>query len=227
MLLVLDIFRSLTKLLFHNTIEPKGCTTNGEGIQYMCAPPGVLELTAVVRCGFSSFMFRLFKPQRQLYFEIDEYLEWKATRSLIGDRKPLLMKFAKHCKKEELGKITFSDLKKFLGSIEEIITPFSYLTVASVIKGFFTYYQARGRECLCPECIYLRDDKVILLEKNAIIKHMKVKTPGRPKDWEMIQRVMKFRKAEMSFPEISRAMKKDIKQVYRWYTYGNARVLTK
>ena len=43
---------------------------------------------------------------------------------------------------------------------------------------------------------------------------------AKPRDVESIKKVAKYRKAKLSFREISRIMKKDVKTVHTWYKMG-------
>lgn len=43
---------------------------------------------------------------------------------------------------------------------------------------------------------------------------------GPPRDFEMVARVVRMRRSQMSYRQIAKELKRDIKTVYRWASYA-------
>lgn len=195
------------------------------------AKKGIITLTLVISREFIKptvthglYVMRLgfLRIKTRLEYQIDEYLTWKGKFSLLSAQThgDVLSNFVKKFKKyKAISEITLDDIHAFYNDLNSA-TPFTRIKAMEAIRGFMRYFKSKKQHEIDPNSI--TNQGVIHLQsvgKSVKITPMNVKKLGRPANTVLARKVKRLRDIEgLSFRSIGKALNKDVKSIYRWYT---------
>lgn len=151
--------------------------------------------------------------------QLEEFLSWKAMYApfTVSTYKMNLEEFIAFTKAECISHISGEIIHSFLMSQR---TQFQIFSCAKSIRGLLRYW---GRQVICFPAENIKDDGTVNLHDSNIfdkVDDMEVqkRKVGRPfKNAENMEMVERLRGVGLSFQAISRALKRDVKEVYRWH----------
>jgi hypothetical protein len=190
---------------------------------------GIISLTLVVeRVSKGStvtrgpFVMIFFKIKTKLQYQIEEYISYKEKFSYWSalEHKKVLNDFVSRFNYTNISQIIIGDIQEVYNDIRINATPYTAKKFMQAMRGFFRYFHANKVECLNPRL--LEDGGVINLTdvgNSVIIPMMKRQKPGKRVNEELVRKV-KFLKDQgnLSFRQIAKALRKDVKNVYTWYS---------
>ncbi len=179
----------------------------------------VCEGPAVKRGAF--VMWNIFRIKTKLQTQLEEYVKYKGESSphIGGDHKEILSAFIKHVSHKTVSEITPEEIEAYHKKIRGEMTPYTTIKAMQAIRAFMRFHKHDTN-------IIARDisntgmtdlQNVGRQVPRPIIRPKR----GRPVNQMLVDQIRRLRdKEQLSFRAISKALKKDLKNVYLLYKYG-------
>lgn len=161
-----------------------------------------------------------FFQKNKIEYQIEEYIEWKQEKEHFPDL-DTLKSFLKFCAKKDIRDIREVDVQNYYRYLDKKInTAFQMSCAMKEIRRMFRYFKARKYDVVNPNLVYEHRILIVPTESDTM-DGMKMLKVGRPPHIEDIRKIKTLRdKAKLSFREISRALGKDVKNIYYQYNYS-------
>ncbi len=194
---------------------------------------GIITLTLVISRAprrptvmRGSFMFGLFKIKTKLQYEIDEYIVYKASKSVFvaEQHKKVLENFTKKMTYKNVSEILLADIQNFYSKVRETTTPFTAINSMQAIRGFMAYFYMKKQHNINPKQITntgVNEWGLQNVLKNDILLPMIKRRVGRPTNIAFIKKVKRLVDKEgMSLRAIARAENQVPSNIHRVYHYN-------
>lgn len=188
-------------------------------------------LTLVISRGYSRpsvmrgpcFMFNifnLFKVRTKIEYQVDEYINWKATKSSLSaqEHRKILDLFLASFKYKDIKEITLKQVEKFRIDTLQTKAVYSSMKAMQAVRCFLRYHSKHID--INPEAVQDNNIDLSLVTRSAIIITMTEKKLGRPPQIELIKKVKHLRDVQgLKFRTIAAEMNRGVSQIHVWYKY--------
>lgn len=175
-------------------------------------------------------MFNIFKIKTKIETQLEEYITFKNTSSpfIAQDQKDMLSNFIKATHKIDLMELTLKDIESHHTILKTQISPYSVIGNMQAIRAFIRFH--KHSTTIKPQEITNIGVKQYLqsVGENVKIIPMTIRKRGRPLNIELVKKVKRLRDNEnLTFRAISKAIGKDVKNIYGMYKYDLTRQKSK
>lgn len=169
------------------------------------------------------FMWKIFKLKTKLQYEVDEYIVWKASKSVFTSQQheEILKSFIKPLKYISIAEICLEDISNFHKSF--LSTPYGRIKAMQAVRGFMAYFYMKKQHNINPKQITDIGIKIFLpsVHKNVILEPMIKPKVGRPPNIAFIKEIKHLvDKGGLGIREIARAKKRTPSNIHRAYHYN-------
>lgn len=165
-------------------------------------------------------IFKKFKVRTKIEYQVDEYINWKATKSVLSaqQHRQILDLFLARFKYKNIEDVTLEDTETF--RVESIKMGAIHSSVKSMqaIRCFLRYHKDQIK--INPEMVQDHSVDLLPVHRTAIVVPMKEKKLGRPAQVEFMKKVKYMRDVQgLKFRTIALEMNRHVSQIHYWYTY--------
>lgn len=200
------------------------------GVLPVASKKGIITLTLVisrmsikpaVTRGFYVIMFNIFRVKTKLQLQLEEYIEFKSKSSpfIAKDHQELLRAFIKEVHHTNINEITPEEIEAHHKRMLSQKTQYLTVKTMQAIRALMRFHK-HDTNIVADDISNTGMADMQNVGKNVPIPPITRPKRGRPMNVELVKKVKILKdKGGLSYRQISKAIGKDVKNVYLMYNY--------